>query len=52
MEEAESMLIRAKVKVATSVQAMYKHVCMHTHALTQDMHIVYLCTLTHVITLT
>ena len=31
---------------------MYKHLCMHTHALTQDIHIVYLCTLTHVITLT
>lgn len=31
---------------------MYKHLCMHTHALTQDIHIVCLCTLTHVITLT
>ena len=49
MEEAESMLIRAKVNVS---RAMYKHLCMHTHALTKDIHIVYLCTLTHVITLT
>ena len=49
MEEAESMLIRAKVNVS---RAMYKHLCTHTHALTKDIHIGYLCTLTHVITLT
>ena len=49
MEEAESMLIRAKVNVS---RAMYKHLCMHTHALTKDIHTGYLCTLTHVITLT
>ena len=49
MEEAESMLIRAKVIVS---RAMYKYLYMHTHALTKDIHIGYLCPLTHVITLT